>query len=92
MPDAQGHTAPTLFLLMAQDNGQTVVPLNRVCRDFFGHFTVAKLLRAEVMVMSTAGQAKRTRSKLSSSPPARGWIDREAQIQSDRHSSPPCSL
>jgi hypothetical protein len=39
------HTAPTLFLLMAQYNGRTVVPLDLVCRDFFGHVTVDKLLR-----------------------------------------------
>jgi hypothetical protein len=39
------HSAPTLFLLMAQYNGQTVVPLDQVCRDFFGHLTVEKLLR-----------------------------------------------
>jgi hypothetical protein len=26
-------------------NGQTVVPLEWVCRDFFGHLTVQKLLR-----------------------------------------------
>ena len=45
MPDNQVHTAPTLFLLMAQYNGQTVVPLDQVCRDFFGHLTVEKLLR-----------------------------------------------
>jgi len=45
MPDERTHTAPTLFLLMAQYNGQTVVPLERVCRDFFGHLTVEKLLR-----------------------------------------------
>ena len=45
MSDERIHTAPTLFLLMAQYNGQTVVPLDRVCRDFFGHLTVEKLLR-----------------------------------------------
>ncbi len=45
MSDARAHTAPTLFLLMTQYNGQTVVPLDRVCRDFFGHLTVEKLLR-----------------------------------------------
>jgi Pyocin activator protein PrtN len=39
------HTAPTLFQLMAQYNGQTVVALERVCVDFFGHLTVDKLLR-----------------------------------------------
>lgn len=30
---------------MAQYHGQTVVPLDQVCRDFFGHLTVEKLLR-----------------------------------------------
>jgi Pyocin activator protein PrtN len=45
MSEDPTHTAPTLFLLMAQYNGQTVVPLDRVCRDFFGHLTVEKLLR-----------------------------------------------
>ncbi len=45
MADEQGHSAPTLFLLMAQYNGKTVVPLDQVCKDFFSHLTVAKLLR-----------------------------------------------
>ena len=45
MAEDPAHTAPTLFLLMAQYNGQTVVPLDRVCRDFFGHLTITKLLR-----------------------------------------------
>ena len=45
MAEDPAHTAPTLFLLMAQYNGQTVVPLDQVCRDFFGHLTVDKLLR-----------------------------------------------
>ena len=39
------NTAPTLFLLMAQYGGKTVVPIDEVCRDFFGHLTVDKLLR-----------------------------------------------
>jgi len=39
------NSAPTLFLLMAQYNGKTVVPLDQVCKDFFNHLTVAKLLR-----------------------------------------------
>lgn len=41
----QTQTAPILFLLMAQYNGRTVVPLDQVCRDFFGHLTVEKFLR-----------------------------------------------
>ena len=36
---------PTFFLLVAQYGGQTIVPLDQVCRDFFGHLTVDKLLR-----------------------------------------------
>lgn len=39
------ESAPTLYLLMAQYNGKTVVPLDQVCRDFFSHLTVEKLLR-----------------------------------------------
>ena len=35
----------TMFLLMAQYNGAAVVPLDVVCRDFFSHLTVEKLLR-----------------------------------------------
>jgi Pyocin activator protein PrtN len=45
MADQNEHSAPTLFLLMAQYQGKTVVPLDQVCRDFFGHLTVEKLLR-----------------------------------------------
>lgn len=45
MAEDSAPTAPTLFLLMAQYNGKTVVPLDQVCRDFFGHLTVEKLLR-----------------------------------------------
>jgi hypothetical protein len=45
MSDQEAHSAPTLFLLIAQYNGMTVVPLDQVCRDFFSHLTVEKLLR-----------------------------------------------
>jgi hypothetical protein len=30
---------------MAQYNGKTVVPVDQVCRNFFGHLTVEKSLR-----------------------------------------------
>jgi len=29
----------TLFLLMAQYNGQTIIPLSQVCEDYFTHLT-----------------------------------------------------
>ena len=35
----------TAFLLMAQYNGQAVIPLEMVRRDYFSHLTLAKFLR-----------------------------------------------
>lgn len=35
----------TLFLLMAQYNGLAILPLEKVCADYFQHLTPAKLLR-----------------------------------------------
>ncbi|MGY8811457.1 MAG: pyocin activator PrtN family protein [Pseudomonadales bacterium] len=40
----------TLFLLMAQYDGQVVIPLPKVCADYFSHLSVEKLQRK---VMST---------------------------------------
>jgi hypothetical protein len=35
----------TSFLLMAQYDGLAVIPIEWVCRDYFRHLTVEKLLR-----------------------------------------------
>jgi hypothetical protein len=35
----------TLMILMAQYDGLAIVPLDVVCRDYFRHLTVDKLLR-----------------------------------------------
>jgi len=35
----------TLFLLMAQYNGLAIVPLEKVCEDYFQHLTPQKLQR-----------------------------------------------
>lgn len=35
----------TAFLLMAQYNGQAIIPLERVCADYFSHLTPDKLQR-----------------------------------------------
>ncbi|MFS8180855.1 pyocin activator PrtN family protein [Pseudovibrio denitrificans] len=35
----------TTFLLMAQYEGQTIIPIQTVCKDFFGHLTLQKFLR-----------------------------------------------
>lgn len=33
----------TLFLLMAQYDGLAIIPLERICADYFTHLTPAKL-------------------------------------------------
>lgn len=35
----------TLFLLMAQYNGQAVIPVDQVCKDYFSHLSFDKFLR-----------------------------------------------
>jgi hypothetical protein len=35
----------TAFLLMAQYDGAAVIPIELICRDYFRHLTVEKLLR-----------------------------------------------
>ncbi|ADP71039.1 hypothetical protein Rvan_1797 [Rhodomicrobium vannielii ATCC 17100] len=35
----------TAFLLMAQYNGQAIIPIETVCRDYFSHLTLPKFLR-----------------------------------------------
>lgn len=43
----------TLFVLMAQYDGQVVIPLDRVCKDYFTHLT-PDMLQRKVM----SGQIK----------------------------------
>jgi hypothetical protein len=35
----------TLFLLMAQYDGQVIIPIDRICSDYFTHLTPEKLKR-----------------------------------------------
>lgn len=35
----------TAFLLMAQYNGLAIIPIERVCQDYFAHLTPEKLIR-----------------------------------------------
>lgn len=35
----------TLFLLMAQYGGQAIIPLDRLCLDYFSHLTPEKMKR-----------------------------------------------
>jgi len=43
----------TFFILMAQYSGQAIIPLERVCADYFGHLDPATLQRKVL-----AGQIK----------------------------------
>ena len=45
MRNDETNGGPTLFLLLAQYGGRTVIPLGTVCRDFFGHLSEEKLLK-----------------------------------------------
>lgn len=52
----------TLFLLMAQYNGQAIIPLEHVCKDYFTHLTV-EMFQRKVL----AGQIKIPITRLESS-------------------------
>lgn len=52
----------TLFLLMAQYNGLTIIPLNQVCKDYFTHLTT-DMFQRKVM----AGQIKIPITRIESS-------------------------
>jgi len=52
----------TLFLLMAQYNGLTIIPLNQVCKDYFTHLTT-DMFQRKVM----AGQIRIPITRLESS-------------------------
>lgn len=52
----------TLFLLMAQYNGQAIIPLDRVCRDYFTHLTPDMFQRKAL-----AGQIKIPITRMESS-------------------------
>lgn len=52
----------TLFVLMAQYDGQVVIPLDRICKDYFTHLTT-DMFHRKVM----AGQIKIPITRLESS-------------------------
>lgn len=52
----------TFFLLMAQYNGQAIIPLGQVCKDYFTHLTV-EMFQRKVL----AGQIKIPITRLESS-------------------------
>jgi hypothetical protein len=57
-----GGSMNTAFLLMAQYNGQAIIPLERVCSDYFTHLTPEKM-----KIKVAAGQIDLTLVPLESS-------------------------
>jgi hypothetical protein len=57
----------TLFVLMAQYNGQVVVPLDRVCKDYFTHLTTdmfqRKVMAGQIRIPITRMEASQKSAK-----------------------------
>lgn len=75
----------TLFLLMAQYNGLTIIPLNQVCKDYFTHLTT-DMFQRKVM----AGQIRIPITRLESSQKSAKGIhitDLAAYLDSQREAA-----
>ena len=57
----------TLFLLMAQYEGQAIVPLERVCKDYFTHLTTdmfqRKVMAGQIRIPITRLEASQKSAK-----------------------------
>ncbi|UVL42361.1 pyocin activator PrtN family protein [Pseudomonas sp. B21-040] len=57
----------TLFVLMAQYNGQVVIPLDRVCKDYFTHLTTdmfqRKVMAGQIRIPITRMEASQKSAK-----------------------------
>ena len=57
----------TLFLLMAQYNGQAIIPLSRVCDDYFTHLTMdmfqRKVMSGQIRIPITRLEASQKSAK-----------------------------
>ena len=57
----------TLFVLMAQYDGQVVVPLDRVCKDYFTHLTTdmfqRKVMAGQIRIPITRMEASQKSAK-----------------------------
>lgn len=57
----------TLFVLMAQYNGQVVIPLDRVCKDYFTHLTTdmfqRKVMAGQIKIPITRMEASQKSAK-----------------------------
>ena len=61
----------TLFVLMAQYNGQVVIPVERVCRDYFSHLTTSmferKVMAGLIKIPITRMEANQNSAKAQAS-------------------------
>lgn len=57
----------TLFVLMAQYDGQVVIPLDRVCKDYFTHLTTdmfqRKVMAGQIKIPITRMEASQKSAK-----------------------------
>ncbi|WP_213936864.1 pyocin activator PrtN family protein [Pseudomonas sp. dw_612] len=57
----------TLFVLMAQYDGQVVIPLDRVCKDYFTHLTTdmfqRKVMAGQIRIPITRMEASQKSAK-----------------------------
>jgi hypothetical protein len=72
----------TVFLLMAQYNGAAVIPIARVCRDYFSHLTPEKLARkislGDIALPLTRMEASQKSAKGVHIQDLAQWIDERA--------------
>jgi hypothetical protein len=54
----------TAFLLMAQYSGKVIIPIEDVCRDYFSHLNVTKLVKPrQFRTRNVLDKAQQTQSK-----------------------------
>ena len=73
----------TLMILMAQYDGLAVIPLDLLCRDYFRHLTVEKLLRkvmaGEIALPITRMEASQKAAKGVHITDLAAYLDRQTE-------------
>ncbi|MGA0595428.1 pyocin activator PrtN family protein [Enterovirga sp. CN4-39] len=73
----------TAFLLLAQYDGQAVIPIDRVCRDYFSHLTPDKLVRkisaGEIALPMVRMETSQKAAKGVHLQDLARWIDKRAE-------------
>ena len=81
---SHGKQMKTLMILMAQYDGLAVIPLDLVCRDYFRHLTVDKLLRkvmsGDVALPITRMEASQKAAKGVHITDLAAYLDEQAEV------------